>query len=121
MVQQSKEKEVFPVVNHIKEYEDSFKQDIQLPQPLKSLLEDFNGYDLEKNIARRARERIESDLTTINSFLEKEDVQEVITKGISRAQSIYPEVELKGFPVHLIYAGGVTDARARRDSIVFNF
>ena len=118
--QQDTSEPVVEVVNYIDDFRESFEQNEPLPEKLQKFHNDFNGYDLDSEIKKRGRNRIESDLEKIDDLLQSEDVPSIIQKGVRKAQRINPSEEINPFAVYLIYAGPVSNAKAKDEGIIFN-
>lgn len=117
--QETSESEI-QVVKYIDEYTDSFEKGIPFSPDLDKFLKDFNNYDLQEDIKQRGIDAISSDLEKVNQLLESEEVEKAFREGISIAQQLYPSVKIEKFPIYLVCAGKVTDARAMYGGIAFN-
>lgn len=108
------------IVNYVDEYTDSFKKRTPLPISVEKFLKDFNSYDLEEDIKQRGRNTISSELEKVNQLLESQEVEKALREGISIAQQLSPLVKIETFPIYLICAGKITNARAMYGGIVLN-
>lgn len=108
------------VVNYIDEYQNSFEQGTPLSVDIEKFLKRFNEYDLEEDIKQRGRDTISLELEKVKQLVESEEIGDAFKKGVAIAQQINPSVEIQSFPIYLISAGRVTDARAMYGGIVLN-
>jgi len=108
------------IIDYIDEYQKSFEQGISLPEDVEKFLKRFNGYDLDEDIKQRGRDTISLELEKVKQFVESEEIEDAFKKGIAIAQQINPSVRIESFPIYLISAGRVTDARAMYGGIVLN-
>lgn len=108
------------IVNYVDEYTDSFEKGINLPTSIEKFLKDFNSYNLEEDIKQRGRDTISSELEKVNQLLGYEGIEKAFREGISIAQQLNPLVKIETFPIYLICAGKVTNARAMYGGIVLN-
>ena len=124
MVDQQEQQETselkIQLVNYGDEYTNSFEKGTPLPPNVEKFLRDFNSYDLAEDIKQRGRDAISSELEKVRNLLESHEVENALREGITIAQQLYPSVEIKTFPIYLICAGKITDARAMYGGIVLN-
>jgi len=108
------------VINYIDEYQTYFEQGIPLSEEVENFLKGFNEYDLQEDIKQRGRDTISSEVEKAKKLVESEETKDALKKGIAIAQQINPSVRIENFPIYLISAGRVTDAKSMYGGIVLN-
>lgn len=112
---------VFQVKDYVDDIELAILSGGVLPKEVSELLQDFNNFDLDKLIERKGKDKVLREIENIKAIFEDQQILKSVSDGIDLAQRICPSVPVKPYPIYLIYAGGVTDARAMGGGYVMNF
>lgn len=108
------------IISYIDQYQQSFEQGIPFSEEVSNFLQRFNEYDLEEDIRLRGRDTISSELKRVRELMESGQIECALESGITIAQQINPLIKIERFPIYLICAGKITDARAMYGGIVLN-
>lgn len=108
------------IISYLDGYQESFEQEVPLPEDLEKFLKKFNEYDLEEDIKERGRDTISSELEKVKQLVESGEMEGAFKRGIAIVQQVNPSVKIEDFPIYLIFAGRVTNARAMYGGIVLN-
>jgi thymidylate kinase len=101
---------IYDLTGEIREY---IEDDTPISDETLNILRTFDReYSFEKDIEKRGKEVILKRFDTALELFDIEEAKEAVAEGLSYAQKINPEIEIKPFPVVFLFVPYRGDAKA---------